>query len=429
MHFERNKIINFCSSTISINEIPCIFRDGFFKDFNKLKGKDRAVVTKSLPYLYRIWYFSTLMEGTSYSPANFINSQVSKSFCEDARVIPVITPIFKYRVLKDMKFTFKLFNIESHPVLADLEFFLEACCPDIGITEYGLLLDEEVNKIIDELTFKEEFYITFLTNIAFELKLLKDLPSINTYRAVPVEENIQNFFKLSKLDQLKRINESVIRMASKLITEVFDIDKQAFSEQGLTKLFKSAHDLDDFIDKLFKRLNMDLDNIDFERLLISAFNSEEPLDVASSTVDAMTLMIELSFLIDAYLLTPLGYYLQLVQPIYNEKMNFPFSFDQLIDAQKSDLPLMKFYFSMSNSFDLTTLGRKVLLDEKKPDKEFQNTKHKANYRKIFEDIRNHYYVKPSPIYDFGNVSFSADEHSRLWQEIDDFVNPKRRKSR
>jgi hypothetical protein len=385
----KSDLIKHCESNETIVGLLELFTEDFLIDFEMLLKKQRIPVMKALPYLYRMWYYSALIDETPLSPANFINSQVRDKYTDDNLAVPVVKAILDKKGLKDFAFDFKIFNIDNHPVLEDLKLFLEACTPDIGVDENGLLLEGERDKFINSLSFKEIFYTTFLTNISYELKLLRKMPSIGVHRSTPVPGNIISLYKLTKEKQLKQIIDATLSIASKNLCQVFTIDRKTFSKESLYNLIRNATDMSEFINYIYKKFNMNIDDLDLEYLEELDFESVEDfedLDVAPESLMAITLRMDIEFLFDAYLLTPLGYYLQLIQPIYINGINFFRHFEELLEADRLNLPLIKLFFRMPNGFDITSLGEKLLLEGKTPKNSYQKLIGDIDYNEIYKQI-------------------------------------------
>ena len=272
-------IINFCNNTETIHGVLDLFKNDFLDEFSHYKPKERPPILKAIPYLYRIWYYSVLMSDTALSPSNFINSQIEEKYGEDFRVVPIVSPIYKNKVLKDFEFEFKVFSIDNHPVLEDLKMFLEHCTPDVEVDENGLLLEEEREILISTFTFKEIFYATFLTNLSYSLSFIKKMPSINTYRAMANRGRIEEFFSLSKTEQLKKIVDSVIETASKSLASPFEFDKRNFSKEALIKLFQDSQSLDEYSKNIFKKYNIDIKDLDLEELYLNSIEEGGSLDI------------------------------------------------------------------------------------------------------------------------------------------------------
>jgi hypothetical protein len=382
----KAEIIDYCNSNENFKNILELFKDDFLSDFEDKEPKDRTPIMKALPYLYRMWYYSTLVNDSPLSPANFISLQVREKFGEDTLVVPVSSPVYKSRKLKDFKYEYLLISIDDHPVLKDLRLFIDECTPDIGTDENGLLLEEERDRFINSLSFKEIYYVTFLTNTAFELDLLKKLPSIHAYRAVPNVAKVDTFFNLSKEEQLKKIVEATISIASKYLNQTFTFDRKTFSKENLNSLFTDAADLDKFLGYILKKFNLNIEDFSLEDFEFDSENPEQ-INIPEDILMSLALKLDLSFFIEANLITPLGYYLQLIQPIYMEPMYFEPHFNELVQGFNTPgFPLIKLYFIMSNGFDLTSMGKKLLLDGNSPEHEFQKLTGTIDFSELYEYI-------------------------------------------
>ncbi|MCM0647963.1 plasmid pRiA4b ORF-3 family protein [Clostridium swellfunianum] len=419
----NNDIIDFCNKTDTVYGILDIFKNEFLTEFCHYKPKERPPILKAIPYLYRLWFYSVLMLDTTISPSSFINSQIKQEYSEDFRVVPIITPVFKNRVLRDFKFEFKTFSVENHPVLEDLQIFIEHCIPDVAVDENGLLLEVERDELINCLTFKEIFYATFLTNLAYSLNLIEKMPSINTYRAMANRIRIESFFKLSAYEQLQKIIDTVIGTASKSLSSLFEFDRKAFSKESLMKLFQDSQNLEEYSRNTFKKYNLDIGDLDLEDLYFSAIENGEELNIPEETLIALSINVEFNFIMDAQLLTPLGHYLQVIQPIYNEEMVFQFHFAQLLEAYNTNVPPIKLYFFMGSGFDITSLGKKILLGGKSPKNIFQELESPYNYQVMYNELISYYDSDEILDGDFGDFNLSDEELNKLINEFRDILTP------
>lgn len=385
-NINHNEIIKYCIETESIYGLLDLFKKNFWEDYASLTSKEKKLSLRALPYIYRIWYHSSLIDDTSLSPANFINLQIKEKFKEECTVVPTITPIYSRKALKDFKFDFRVFSIGNHPILSDIRLLLDSSLPDIGIDEDGLILEEEREKFINNLTFKEIYYVTFLTNIVYELKLLKKQPSIGIYRAAAYQPQIEAFFSLSKEDQFEKIVDVVIKITSKQLCNIFIPDNKAFTINVLKDLLKDGLSLIDWLDSILTKYNLFYNASDLENIDLTDLENMPEDEQTQESLMSLGLSMELTFHMDMCLTTPLGYYLQLIQPIYSYEFDFESYFWNLYEAESNNVPQIRLYFSMPEGFDITSLGKQYFLKNKEPKHSFQNPIGEFDFKKSYTDI-------------------------------------------
>jgi hypothetical protein len=381
-----NKIINYCNETESIYGVLELFKKEFFESYNALNTKEKKVVLKSTPYSYRLWYHSALIDDTSLSAANFLNLQIKDKFNEDCTIVPALTPVYNRKALKDFRFEFKIFTIDDHPVLKDIIILLESSLPDIGTDENGLILEEERVTFINNLTFKEIYYVTFLTNIAYELKLLKRQPAIGVYRAAPNKVAVSSFFKLSNEEQFEKIVDTAIKVASRQLCHIFIPDDKAFTVNVLKNLLKDGLDLTVWLDNIMNKYNLNFDAEELEGIDINTIDTMMDDELPKESLMALGMRMELAFHMDMCLITPLAYYLQLIQPIYSENYDFESYFYDLYEAEITGIPQIRLYFIMPQGFDLTPLGKNYFINGKTPPHEFQSLLGEIDFNMAYEEI-------------------------------------------
>lgn len=379
----NEELVNYCETTEPIYGLLDIFKMYFFKEYKRLKAKERDSIIKALPYMFRMWYYSTLIDETPFSPANIINSQIREVFGEGSTIAAKPILIYKNKVLKDIQFEYIVFSYGCYPVLMDLKIFLEHCTPDIETDESGLLSEKDSSLLLPSLCFNESFYITYLTNICYELKLLKRMPSIGVHRAMTLSDNIKNFFMLPSKEQMKKLIEATISLASSTLLRLLPSDKKLFSKEALNKLFTSSCSLDDYVSPIIKRhkINIDLENLDLENL-----DSIKELNFSEEDIYSTAINLELSFVFDAYLATPLGHYLQCIQPLYLDCFNFKLFLIQLLQGDNLDIPTIKLYFAMNNLYDLTYTGKKLMSAGQKKKDDIQRLRNSPDYDIIYAAI-------------------------------------------
>jgi hypothetical protein len=89
---------------------------------------------------------------------------------------------------------------------------------------------------------------------------------------------------------------------------------------------------------------------------------------------------------DSMLTTPLGYYLQLIQPIYKEMYDFNFKMGEIIKVYKTkQIPMESYFFESCTTFDITSLG-KVIFSTSKRLTYYQEFPENTDYNKVYNSI-------------------------------------------
>ena len=377
----KSELFHFVSTNKNILTILNLYSTNFLKVFRKLPLSSRTPVYRALPHTYRLWYYSALIDGSIISPANYINSVVKLKYNDNAVIVPIATPSFTKTSIKGFEFNYRVFTCEDHPVLRDILYFIESISPVVELDKSDNLKIDIMTLLKEYLTFNEDYYIIFLTRICFRLKLLKKLPSINTNKAQIMPSAIAGFFKLSKIDQLRRIVDAILSDASEKLTDIFPFDKELYKRESLEKLVKNSCSMTDFFQSYLINFGTDINELIEDLSII--INSE---DIDDATVSSLSIYFRLKALMDSLITTPLGYYLQLIQPIYTEMYDFSFKIGEIVNAHKSKhIPVETFFFESCTAFDITPLG-KIVFSSPKGLTNYQDFPKDTDFIKIFDSI-------------------------------------------
>jgi hypothetical protein len=377
----KSELVHFISTNSNIPKVLGIFSKNFLKYFRKIPPRSREPFYEALPYMYRLWYYSTLIEGSTVSPANFINSQVSAKYGSTAMIVPAIKPILSRSTIKGFELNYRVFTCEDHPVLRDLLVFIDHCTPTVQLNEKDTVSEEVTSIIKSNLTFNENYYVTFLTNISLRLNLLRKMPSINTKLAQVLPVPTTNFFKLTKKEQLKKVVEALIIQASETLTREFPYDKKLFTVEKISTMLSNSFNMSEFLQSYFINYGTDMNELIED---LSMILDCEALDEA--TITSLSHYFTLNSFMDSLLITPIGYYLQLIQPVYTDMYDFNFKMREISSAHTSkQIPIETYYFESCTAFDITSLGKSILPVSKKT-KSLQTFSKNTDYNEVYKSI-------------------------------------------
>lgn len=336
------------------------FEDRFIEVYSRLDKKHKKIVLDNIQLMFKKWYYSALIEDTYITPANIINSQVEEEFGRDIMVFPSIVSEYKNRKLSGFFNRIAELSKYEHPVVNDLVLLVEHFTPDAGIDEDNMLIKEEKEKFEEEFLFHTDHYVDYLTNVAWKLGLLKKLPSIGTSRG-QVSQSAEKFLELDNETKLNRIITASINIASDLLSQAFPFDWKPFSVKNIESYLKRSWVVEDIFDKAFGPMKAD-----FDRINKKLENGFEPDNEDEMMMAAM--QYSMGTLFDSFFLTPFGYYLQLIQPLYTFSYEMENEIRDVMEASKYGEGFDIILFSPCSTYDLTPLGEQIILKGKKSER-------------------------------------------------------------
>lgn len=356
----KQDILGYYIHNKSLYGIIKLFEDTFKPSYSSMKGKNKKIIFKHLEHIYRRWYYSPFIDETITSPANIINTQINNKFKAGCVFLPHVTPNFKGAGFSGFNVEYTLFTADNHPVVKDLALLLDACSPDVEIIDEQHIDNKVLEVLIPKVTFKDETYIDYLFSICIELKLLKELPSINTFRISPTKQ-CDNFLKQSPRKQLNQIIDAAISLAEHRLFDILPIEENIFNKKYIKNMLTSSTDLDELIPTQFISMGIDIYEIlDSDGLIKEPKNEEEAI--------VITTFYLYNIFIDIYITCPFGYYLQLIQPLYNDSFPLMGEINGLYKAMNSNMDYEDLLYSPYSEYDLTALGEEILIKGKKTEK-------------------------------------------------------------
>ena len=144
----------------------------------KMDAPCRRPLLEIAPLVFGKWYYAALAKETILSPANLFALDLQKD--SDAKIeYAYIMNTKAAEEQSDLEFTseyhFSLmtYSTQKHPLVADLQALISYCTPDRATDENGMLLEEEKKEILAQLSLRAEFYLEYLTRLAWLHGLLR----------------------------------------------------------------------------------------------------------------------------------------------------------------------------------------------------------------------------------------------------------------
>ena len=342
-----------CANNEDYQQILQLFNDGYIPVYNKRRVALRNEIKLFMKRNFNNWYYSINCPIEPVSPARFINSDIYIKYGADIMVYPVGIPVYKKDKLMDINYTYRIFTLDDHPFIRDMDLFLKA----LEDESLEFQQDDELDNIFAftrknysifenyaDFTFHERPYISNLGNVCISLSLISFSKSTRT-GILRNDDAIKEFFALSGREKLER----VVTVFAQCFTESFDflslVEKQPDVSDVLAVL-KNDQSLDSFIEGLFgDQLTELIDNMD---LLLAENDDMDDIDYIDDMDDmddfiesldedsAKELVILKEFITTcgAHFFTIFGQYIQLIQPEYDTAFEFSASDDAFLELLK-----------------------------------------------------------------------------------------------
>ena len=326
------------------------FENNFMEAYRELSKSTRRKILPHLHSLYRRWYYSTFVEGTPFSPANFM-----LSICEYFEIAEEVYPNPKLRTPSkvmgvDMLLT--EYTVDKHPVVLDIAEVIGFSEPIIDIHKDDCLTTEQASALATKLSLKDTNYAAFLFEIAMRLGLLEKVPALYVNRH-QVSEKWDDVSKLPSRELLKLVVSAAIDYASYGIHKSCPLPSPVLSPSFFKGLMANPLPVEEIVFVAFKQNGINMNEILSNNMLDKDLDE---MDADDETANLVHSSYMLGLAIDRYFLTPLGYFLRVVCPMYS----FPLMFDEEVFGfmEVGEDPLANFFAfcAPAVNFKLTKLG-------------------------------------------------------------------------
>jgi hypothetical protein len=404
----KQAILGYYIHNKNLNGIIKLFEDAFKANYHLIKGKNKKIIFNHLEHIYRRWYYSPFVDETIASPSNIINTQISNEFKEACVFLPHVTPIFKGAGFLGFNEEYTLFTADNHPAVKDIALLIDNCYPDVEIIDEQNIDKKVIEKLMPEITFKDETYIDFLFSVCMELKLLEELPSINTLRIIPTKK-CDEFFSKPPRKQLEEVIEGAVSLAAHRLYDIMPVKENKFNKKFIKNMLTSSVNLEEVIINQFNSLGTDINELlDSDGLIKEPKNEYEASKIAALYLLNMSL--------DMYITCPFGYYLQLIQPMQINSFAMKEELTDLYKAMNSNMNYEDLIYSTYTDYDLTVLGEELLLKGRKPAVNSNGIKDK-NKAYVFK-VKHFYNKRSWKMIELSGTQTLNDLHNEIFNFFD-----------
>ncbi|MGN0136116.1 hypothetical protein, partial [Anaerotignum sp.] len=357
-----------------------LFLNGYENMRQKMDEPCRRPLLDIAPLAFGKWQYTTLASETILSPANILALDLEKDADNQTEYAYVLgikpaqeQPPAEY--ISEYSFALVGYSTESHPLVDDLQSLIAYCTPDRATDESGLLLPEETDGILKQLSLQTDFYLEYLTRLAWLHGLLVPLPSIHTQRVQPAEE-CSSFFAQKTADILFQLGETACTLASERFTWAMDLEEDIAPPDFFYHLLESHKEVDRIFIDFYHKVDVNIEEI--WKTSPENLNPEERSIVSSFLFTGIVL--------DKWFLTPMSLFFHFIRPIAFTPIRF-FSLVNNLAA----LVLMKHnlgaeLFTPPTYYSLTSLGKALFADPASKEIDRQKMPHALPYEQLLEAV-------------------------------------------
>lgn len=381
------ELIDILKRNSNIKKLLGEFKKDFADVYYGLKENEKSNMLDHRDIIYRKWLFSPLVDGTYITP-NFIINNIAQQKCAgNYSIMPYIKIAVNDNGELTFKVKFKYFSSDSNPVIDDLEKIIRHLNPTIIIRDENLFVVDGGEKLVEKLSIRSDYYIDYLIELSTRLKILESMRSIGC-KCYKIGGEYDNYIKLTNREKLELIVEKSIEISSERISDILESDSKdsvlQFLDNGITE------------DSYFESMQSSLKTaLEFVRNISEYTENDE--EIRNITVARSILGDDISYwlvkreagvYLDIYLTCIFGYYLGIINPIY-EEMFLPGLFMELLNYSNDPMERITYIFNMELAHDLTKFGEEIMKSYKN---QFKDSNFKllipSNIKKCISEYKN-----------------------------------------
>lgn len=354
-----NNIIEKLSLNESINQLLDTFKKEFIRNYNKASELERIVMERFRDSIYRKWLFSPFNEGNFVTPSCIINNFAQIYEKGNYTVCPHMNIS-----IENNKISFEIkwltYNEVESPVLDDLYMLLNECSDNIIVREGKDYLIENGEEILDKLNFRSGYYLMFLIGLGERLGIFKEVKAIGCKN---YKITFKEFNKLKDKDKIKRIISESIELSNYEIKNELKIkDSKVALEMLDNSVDREIYNK--YIEEKAKQYNSVFNNLSMapidKNFLDVLKNLEGELGTSAQETMAYN---DIGIAIDKNFTSVFGYYLGIVNPVYNE-IFFIDIFLKLVCSSLEQEQVLGLLFTLELGHDLSEFGKYMIKDIK-----------------------------------------------------------------
>jgi len=359
----NERVVEFVKRQNSIDFLMDRFIEDYIISYEDADKEEKNYLEENLYQLFRRFYYSQLLPDEDITMAMIVAFLVEKEFGNDIVAVPLVKPIYSKGALVTLEKEVRIFRKEEHPFVKDLEIVLGLAENGIRIDRYEVPDDKSSKRAVERLSLRDKYYFNVLFSTLLSLDLMVKIGDGNT-TICKTSAKAAVFLKLSCEEKLYKSKEGIILFFEKIIKVNYPELRDALPYKVLASILEKPSVFKDLFESALNRLEIDASDEEIFKLAKDIFNGKE-FDIEK--IKDFTKILHLPIELDMYLISPLAYYLQLINPIYLGDFDVLAEIDHILgfeDLEAASLNL----FSNNESIELTSLGEAMIDVESRPER-------------------------------------------------------------
>lgn len=319
----------------------------------KMDAPCRRPLLDIAPLAFGKWYYAALAGDTILSPSNILSldleSDDSTEYAYVMRTIPAEEQS-DAEFTSEYQFSLLGYSGKSHPLVEDLRLLVDYCSPDRAADKEGFLLPEERQAVLSQLTLNTDFYLEYLTRLAWLHGLLVPMPAIHTNRIRPAAE-CESFFAQPTEDILFQLGETACALAAERFTETMDLENGIATPDFFYGFLQSHQEVDRIFIDFYRRVDVNIEEI--WKTPPELLNDEERSIVSS--------FLFTGIMLDKWFLTPMSLFFRFIRPIAFTPVRFYTLVNNLSALVLMQHNLGSELFTPPTYYSLTKLGKSLFV--------------------------------------------------------------------
>lgn len=357
-----------------------LFLNGYENMRQKMDAPCRRPLLDIAPLVFGKWQYTTLANETILSPANLLALDLEKDAEDKTEYAYVMRtkpaeeqPAEEF--VSEYSFALLAYSMEHHPLVDDMKALINYCTPDCAADENGLLLWEDRQPLLDRLTIRTEFYLEYLTRLAWLHGLLVPLPAIHTQRIQPAAE-CEAFFAQETADILFQLGETACTLASERFTWSMDLEEGIASPDFFYGLLESHKEVDRIFIDFYRKVDVNIDEI--WKTPPESLTAEEKSIVSS--------FLFTGIMLDKWFLTPMSVFFHFIRPIAFTPIRFFSLVNNLAALVLMEHNMGAELFTPPTYYSLTALGKALFADPASKEIDKQKMPRTLPYEQLLEAV-------------------------------------------